>query len=51
MTEFFVAQIWNLLYRQIAIRQGVEMPGAPRIANALRIANPRYSRMQSCATN
>src|SRR6266496_5157398 len=42
--ESFVAQILNLLYRAVSpncIRQGTEM----------RIANPRYSRAQSCARN
>jgi hypothetical protein len=34
-----------------SIRLGAEMQTRPVLAEPMRISNPRYSRMQSCATN
>src|SRR5438552_6039511 len=49
-TEFFVAQIFNLLYRRFATCQALILSDHFRTLHVPPIANRRYSRMQSCAT-
>src|SRR5881394_1156702 len=45
-----VAQIYNLLYRRIAFGQASGPTKTFYRAHLLRIANPRYGRMEFCAT-
>ena len=46
-----VAQIFNLLYRRIAFGKASVVPPCSITSHALRIENPRYSRLKICATN
>ena len=45
-----VAQICNLPYRRIAFGKALANPQRHGVAHPWRIANPRYSRLQICAT-
>ena len=45
-----VAQISNLLYRRIAFGRPFDYPAVLGLSGALRIGNPRYSRLEICAT-
>ena len=45
-----VAQIWNLLYRRISFGKALRRFERCRVFHGLRITNPRYSRLQICAT-
>ena len=46
-----VAQICNLLYRRIAFGRALPGSNAAEAADALRIENPRYGRLEICATS
>jgi hypothetical protein len=46
-----VAQIFNLLYRRVALCIGEALRGDARACRGWQIANLRYSRVQLCATN
>ncbi len=45
-----VAKSWTLLYRRIAFGMASENAGDFRSRDGMRITNPRYSRVQLCAT-
>ena len=45
-----VAQSCTLPYRRLAVGRAWELAGGFRLADALRITNPRYGRVQLCAT-
>jgi len=45
-----VAQIFNLLYRRVALGWALEHAHAPERSSAARIRNPRYNRLKICAT-
>ena len=46
----FVAQIFNLPYRRVALGRALRIQERIELTDVLRIANPRYSRVQLCAT-
>ena len=46
-----VAQIFNLLYRRVALGRTVHLRGCDRFPNTPQIANLRYGRVQLCATS
>ena len=48
--EVVVAQIFNLPYRRVALGKAPDCPSDSENFNGRRIANPRYSRVQLCAT-
>ena len=45
-----VAQIFNLLYRRVALGRTLNVSKRVELSDVLRIANPRYSRVQLCVT-
>jgi hypothetical protein len=45
-----VAQIFNLLYRRLAVGRLSQTTGALATAESWRIENPQYGRLKICAT-